>query len=119
MTLDEFSGARPDADDRRAVLRECVEAALGPLAGRASATVDEVAALFGVARATAYEGVHAGTIPSLRIGRRVVVPVPGLAAALLGVQTNNGENATKPAPGTEAGPVHTDHGKQPDGLGHR
>jgi excisionase family DNA binding protein len=76
------------AEIPNAVLREIVADALGPLAGRAACTVEEVAELLGVARATAYEAVHAGTVPSLRIGRRVVVPVPALAAVLLGVSEN-------------------------------
>jgi excisionase family DNA binding protein len=108
VTLEDFAGARADPDDRRAVLRECVEAALGPLAGRPTATVEEVAELFGVARGTAYEAVHQGIVPSVRVGRRVVVVVPGLVALLLGVH-NNGEKTTGPASGTGAGPVLTDH----------
>jgi excisionase family DNA binding protein len=88
MTLGELSGLRVDADDRRAVLRGIVDEALGPLAGRATATVDEVAALYGISRGTAFEAVHVGTIPSLKIGRRILVPVPALAAALMNGATN-------------------------------
>jgi excisionase family DNA binding protein len=102
-----LAGTHADPDDRRAVLRGIVDDALGPLAGRATATVDEVAALYGVSRGAAFDAVHAGRIPSLRVGRRILVPVPALAAALLAAQNGNGENATRPASAAEAGPVLT------------
>ena len=37
-------------------------------------TVDEVAALLGIARSVAYEAVRNGSIPATRIGRRWLVP---------------------------------------------
>ena len=37
-------------------------------------TVDEVAALLGVARGVAYEGVRNGSIPATRVGRRWLIP---------------------------------------------
>lgn len=37
-------------------------------------TVDEVAELLGISRPTAYENVKIGKIPSIKIGRRVLVP---------------------------------------------
>jgi len=37
-------------------------------------TVQEAARMLGVGRATAYEGVRTGVIPSVRIGRRLLVP---------------------------------------------
>ena len=36
--------------------------------------VDEIARLLGIARGTAYEAIHRGEIPSVRVGRRVLVP---------------------------------------------
>lgn len=41
---------------------------------RLTLTVKEVAAIFGISRAFAYEAVKPGEIPSIRIGRRVLVP---------------------------------------------
>jgi excisionase family DNA binding protein len=41
---------------------------------RLTLTVDEAGRLLGVSRMTAYAAVRDGTIPSLRIGRRVLVP---------------------------------------------
>lgn len=37
-------------------------------------TVEESGQLLGISRALAYELVRRGTIPSLRLGRRIVVP---------------------------------------------
>jgi excisionase family DNA binding protein len=37
-------------------------------------TVPEAARLIGISRMTAYVAVREGTIPSIRIGRRVLVP---------------------------------------------
>lgn len=41
---------------------------------RLTLTVEEAAALLGISRAFAYEAVRRGEIPSIRIGRRVLVP---------------------------------------------
>lgn len=56
--------------------------ALAPYAGRALLAVEECAAILGLGRSAAYEAVRRGEIPSLRIGRRVLVPLPALAATL-------------------------------------
>lgn len=54
------------------------------LAPDAPATISVEAAgeLVGVSRCSAYLGVQRGEIPSLRIGRRIVVPVPALVRLL-------------------------------------
>lgn len=41
-------------------------------------TVEQTAALLGIGRTAAYDAVRRGEIPSLRIGRRVLVPVAKL-----------------------------------------
>ena len=41
---------------------------------RLTLTVLETARLLNVCREAAYKGVHDGTIPSIRIGRRILVP---------------------------------------------
>lgn len=41
---------------------------------RLTYSVDEVAKLLGIGRNSAYRAVQTGELPSLRIGRRVVVP---------------------------------------------
>jgi excisionase family DNA binding protein len=37
-------------------------------------TVEQAAELLGISRGLAYEAVRAGDIPSIRIGRRVLIP---------------------------------------------
>lgn len=41
---------------------------------KAALTVDEVARLLGISRGLAFRGCHDGSIPSIRIGRRLLVP---------------------------------------------
>jgi excisionase family DNA binding protein len=45
--------------------------------------VDQVAKAFHISRAAAYEGVKTGEIPSIRIGRRIVVPTAAVRRMLL------------------------------------
>jgi excisionase family DNA binding protein len=50
-------------------------------------TVEQTAKVLGISRSTAYELVRTGDIPSLRLGRRIVVPLPRLASVLgIGIQ---------------------------------
>jgi excisionase family DNA binding protein len=52
--------------------------------------VDDVAATLGISRASAYEGVKTGEIPSIRIGRRFLVPTAAVRRLL---QLDGGPNA--------------------------
>ena len=45
---------------------------------RMTVSVEEAARLLGIGRSLAYEMVREGKIPSLRFGRRVVVPLKAL-----------------------------------------
>ncbi len=47
-------------------------------------TVEEAGRRLGIGRNTAYEAVQRGEIPSIRIGRRLVVPVAALEKLLAG-----------------------------------
>lgn len=47
-------------------------------------TVSETAKMLRISRATAYEGVRSGSIPSIRVGRRVLIPLVALEALLRG-----------------------------------
>jgi excisionase family DNA binding protein len=49
---------------------------------RLTLTVMETAELLGLSRASAYEGVRNGQIPSLRIGKRILIPRSALEAKL-------------------------------------
>ena len=45
-------------------------------------TVEQAAALLGIGRSAAYEAVHRNEIPSLKIGRRLLVPISALERML-------------------------------------
>ena len=49
---------------------------------RPTITVGEAARLLGVSRSSAYEAARRGQIPTLRVGRRLLVPVPALLSLL-------------------------------------
>jgi excisionase family DNA binding protein len=66
---------------------------------RLTATVPETARLLGVSRMTAYAAVRAGVIPSIRIGRRVLVPLAALDRLLGGAA---GRQSTADDPGADA-----------------
>lgn len=53
-------------------------------------SVDEAASLLGVSRAHAYRLVQDGTLPSVRLRRRIVVPLR-LLASLLDLDTTSGD----------------------------
>lgn len=47
-------------------------------------SVEEAARLLGIGRNTAYDAVNRGEIPSIRIGRRLVIPRDALERMLAG-----------------------------------
>ncbi len=55
---------------------------LEALDGRVTLTIEEVAGLLGLGRSAAYEAARRGEIPTRRLGRRVLVPVPALLSWL-------------------------------------
>lgn len=59
---------------------------LGGGAARQTYTVEEVARLLGISRTTAYECVRDGSLPALRLRRRVVVSRAALEAMLAAAQ---------------------------------
>ncbi len=46
-------------------------------------SVEEAAKILGIGRSAAYQAVRTGEIPSIRIGRRLLVPVQALEQLLL------------------------------------
>ncbi len=50
-------------------------------------SVEEAAALLGISRNTAYEAVRRGEIPSIRIGKRFLIPAAALERMLDGAVT--------------------------------
>ena len=55
---------------------------LDEIRDRATLTVEEAAELLGVGRSCAYDAARRGDIPAVRLGRRLVVPVPALIRLL-------------------------------------
>jgi excisionase family DNA binding protein len=49
---------------------------------RPTVTVEESGEILGIGRNSAYEGVNSGQIPSIRVGRRIVVPTAQLRRLL-------------------------------------
>lgn len=49
---------------------------------RPTVTVEEAADLIGLSRTAAYAAVRNGQLPSIRVGRRIVVPTPALLKML-------------------------------------
>lgn len=54
-------------------------------------TVDQVAAILGISRASAYNAVRDGQIPSIELGRRKLVPTAALRS-MLGLDPNPGRS---------------------------
>ena len=48
------------------------------LAGRATITIEQTAQLLGLGRTAAYDAARRGELPTRRLGRRLLVPVPAL-----------------------------------------
>jgi excisionase family DNA binding protein len=61
---------------------------IADLAGRATIRVDEAAAVLGVGRSAAFEAARRGELPVIRLGKRLLVPVPQLLA-LLGIHSDS------------------------------
>jgi excisionase family DNA binding protein len=51
---------------------------------RATLTVEEAALVLGIGRSAAYAAAQSGELPTVRIGRRVLVPRPALNRMLNG-----------------------------------
>jgi excisionase family DNA binding protein len=49
---------------------------------RKTLTVEEAGEVLGIGRGLAYERVNTGEIPSIRLGRRILVPLAALEAML-------------------------------------
>lgn len=71
--------------DRGEVAIDQGEVTIEDVRGHATVSVPTAARLLGIGRNQAYDAVHAGVIPSIQIGTRLLVPVPKLLA-LLGVE---------------------------------
>ncbi len=59
---------------------------------RPTVSVPEAGEFLGIGRATAYEAAKAGDLPTIRLGKRLVVPTAALRR-MLGLDTRAGEAA--------------------------
>lgn len=58
---------------------------------RQTLSVEEAATLLGIGRTTAYAAVRSGTLPAVRIHRRVVVPRAAIERLLSGTPVPGGQ----------------------------
>lgn len=59
-------------------MQQATPFSLDQLAGKATITVEQAALVLGLGRTAAYDAARRGELPSRRIGRRLLVPVPAL-----------------------------------------
>jgi excisionase family DNA binding protein len=55
-----------------------LDPSLAALQGRLTVSVEEAARLLGLGRSATYEAARRGELPTRRLGRRLLVPVPAL-----------------------------------------
>jgi excisionase family DNA binding protein len=55
---------------------------LARVRGRTTCNIDEAALILGIGRSTAYAAAHDGSLPTVRLSHRLLVPVPRLLAML-------------------------------------
>jgi excisionase family DNA binding protein len=58
--------------------RPAIVVRLDEIEGLATVTIEQAAALLGLGRSAAYEAARRGELPTRRLGRRLLVPVPAL-----------------------------------------
>lgn len=71
---------------------------------RRTLTVEEAARIIGISRTTAYECVRNGAIPSIRYGRRIVIPRWAIDDPLTSSQNNAVPSLDYLAPAKRHGP---------------
>lgn len=59
-------------------MQQRTPSALDELAGKATITIEQAAQLLGLGRTAAYDAARRGELPTRRLGRRLLVPVPAL-----------------------------------------
>lgn len=73
---------------------------LNDLHGRATVTVEEAGELMGVSRGLAYAAARRGELPTLTLGRRIVVPTHALLRDVLAVPADHVTELLAPLPVT-------------------
>ena len=89
---DALAFAAGEAGPPMATAPRTASGAVAPVADRLVFTVEEAAQLLGISRSFAYEAVRRGDIPSIRIGRRILVPKAALHRLLDLSESEDGKN---------------------------
>jgi excisionase family DNA binding protein len=63
-------------------MQQATPFSLDQLAGKATITIEQTAQILGLGRTAAYDAARRGELPTRRLGRRLLVPVPALLAWL-------------------------------------
>jgi excisionase family DNA binding protein len=67
---------------------KCSTAAIDELRDRRTCSIDEASRLLGIGRSTAYAAAHDGSLPTLRVSHRLLVPTAKLLA-MLGIERHS------------------------------
>jgi excisionase family DNA binding protein len=59
-------------------MQQSIPSPLDEVAGRATITIEHAAKLLGLGRTAAYDAARRGELPTRRLGRWLLVPVPAL-----------------------------------------
>ncbi len=59
-------------------MQQATPFSLDQLAGRATITIEQTAQILGLGRTAAYDAARRGELPTRRLCRRLLVPVPAL-----------------------------------------
>ena len=59
-------------------MQQATPFSLDQLASRATITIEQAAQVLGLGRTAAYDAARRGELPTRRLGRRLLVPVPAL-----------------------------------------
>ncbi len=59
-------------------MQQATPFSLDQLAGKATITIEQAARVIGLGRTAAYDAARRGELPTRRLGRRLLVPVPAL-----------------------------------------
>ncbi len=70
-------GARPEPQGGPD-MQQATTFSLDQLEGRVTITIEQAAHVLGLGRTAAYEAARRGELPTRRLGRRLLVPVPAL-----------------------------------------
>jgi excisionase family DNA binding protein len=59
-------------------MQQATPSFLDELSGKATISIEQTAKLLGLGRTAAYDAARRGELPTRRLGRRLLVPVPAL-----------------------------------------